>query len=299
MDLSESIGRGFGLSGESIGQGFEFGKANWTRILLYFLVGGLVMLLAAAIGALIGAGVAYFTYEQIGWAVAAAIGVGLFILFFVAGLSVGYAPIFGVVQYIYNNKKAGYFESQNIGTGFKWAVVGIAAFMAVLLAFGGAILAMGTIPVAGVLLFILFYLALIAGAVVVAIIGYYAIYEAALKGMGPVAAIFSSYRLIKANFWETLVFAILAWAISYIAGLVAGVAFYVLYLMGIFLMLVSPIAAVAMIAVAFIVLILLHMVIECFIFPMQVFFYKRIVEGKGMTAGKEKAEKKKAPAKKK
>jgi len=288
MDLSESVGRGFSLAGESIGQGFQFGKMNWKGIFLYYFVAGLIMALAAAAGALIGGGIAYFTYGQIGWAAAAAIGVALFIIIFVAGLSYGYAPVFGAVEYIYNNKKTGYFESSNVGTGFKWAVVGIAALMAVMLAFGGAILAMATIPVAGILLFMLFYMAFIAAVILVAVIGYYAIYEGAIKKTGPVGAIVASYGLIKANFWETLVFAFLAWAISYIAGLVAGVAFYIFYLMGIVLMLVSPIAAVAMIGVAFLVLIALHMLIECFVLPMQVLFYRKIVEGRGMETGKKK-----------
>ena len=288
MDLGDSLMRGFRLSGEGITEGFAFAKTNWKNVFFYYLVSLAVIALAAVAGAVIGGGVAYFTYQSIGWIAACAIGVVLFFILFIAGLSYGYASVFGAIEYIYNNKKAGYFESSNVGTAFKWAVLGIAVIAAIGLVFGGAFLSMATIPLLGILLFMLFYIVFIVAIIVVAIIAYYAIYEGATKKKGPIDAICSSYRLLRANLWETIVFVILMWAIGYITGLVAGVVFYALYFLALIAMIVNPIAAFALIAVAFVVFIILQLAISCFLMPMQVLFYRKIVEGKGMETPKKK-----------
>ncbi len=288
MDLGDSLMRGFRLSGEGITEGFAFAKTNWKNVFFYYLVSLAVIALAAVAGAAIGGGVAYFTYQSIGWIAACAIGVVLFFILFIAGLSYGYASVFGAIEYIYNNKKAGYFESSNVGTAFKWAALGVAVIAAIALVFGGAFLSLAAIPLLGIALFMLFYVLFFIAMVIIAIIAYYAMYEGATRKRGPIDAICSSYRLLKANFWETVVFAIMMGVIGYATGLAVGAVFYALYFLALIAMIVNPIASIALIAVAFVVSIILQLAISCFLLPMQVLFYKKIVEGKGMETPKKK-----------
>ncbi|MEM4272280.1 MAG: hypothetical protein QXH30_01710 [Candidatus Bilamarchaeaceae archaeon] len=295
MGIVESMGRGLNLAAESIGEGFEFAKAKWASIFAYLLIGRLAATIVIFAGIIVGGGAAYLTYKQIGLWAAGALGIGLFILALIGGLTLGYAPLFGAVEFVHGGKKRGYFERSNVDIGLKWA---IAVFIAIVLVFGGAILAMATIPPAEAILFLLFYFGTIFAMIILAIIAYYAVYEAAMEKMGPVKAIMSSYRLVKANFWETLVFALVAWVMSYIAGLGATMVFYILYFAAVLLALVLPAAAIAIAVVVFLALVALHVLIECFIFPMQVLFYRKIIERKGMPAAKASGGKE-APAKKK
>ncbi len=288
MDIAQSIGRGFSLSGESIGQGLEFAKLNWKRVFLYLVFSTLAVIAFAGIGGVLAVAAAYLLPNYIGWSGAITAALAIFSIFFVAGLSYSFGAMFGAMEYIYGGKKIGYFESTNVKTGFMWAALSVIVVLLVMLLFVGAIVSMAAAPIIGMALFMIFYLLFIALAILVSVVAYYAIYEGALKKKGPIGAIKSSFALLKGNFWETIVFAILIGAVSYIGGMVMMLIFYAFYFAGIFATLLFPVAGIALFVVAFMALILLSVLMQCFILPMQVLFYKKIVEGRGMEAPKKK-----------
>lgn len=281
MSFTESLKRGFNLSADSIGGGFEFAKVNWPAVYKYLLVSMIVIFGLAAVGGL-GLFAAATMLSGIDPMITMGAGGIFLVALLVLGMVYGFAASFGCMEFSLSGKRVGYFERENVSVAWKWALFILVIIAIVILFFIGLFYGVSAIgmPV-GILLIFLLELIFIVVALIAAFLAFYAVYEVALRKKGPIEAVFSSYRMVKANFWETLIFMILTGVISTVLGFGAQIAYYILYFLGMLLALANPAIMLVMIVVAFTVMILLSVLIQAIMLPMQVRFYDCIVKGKG------------------
>lgn len=217
MGIGKSLKRGLGFFGEALEEGVAFGKKSILDVLKYYIVSSIAMLAAMVV-----AGVAAFASFLLLFAFSEIAAYALAGLFVLAGLLIGmaysYAATFGATEFIYHNKRVGYFEGKNVDVAFKWSAFWIGIIIVLGgLAIGGTYLLLPSLGSSMILLVLAACLASIPIMLVLVFIMYYVGQELAIKKLGPIAAIRGSYRLVKNNLWETLVFSI---GLAILAGLV-------------------------------------------------------------------------------
>ncbi|MBD3397757.1 hypothetical protein GF412_01345 [Candidatus Micrarchaeota archaeon] len=290
MGIADSLKRGFRLLSEVIDEGMVFGKKHIKAVIGYQLV-SMIAALAAMTVAGIGIFIAMVFVLQYSDIAAFLITAVLLIAGLLVGGTYSMAASLGAIEFIYNGgKKAGYFEGKNVNLAFRWisfwlvAAISVAA-LAILIALGAVYLdTTGTI---GIILAVAAYAVFLLIAILLGIMLYYSNQEIAIKRLGPVAAIKSSIKVFRNNFWETLVFAVLvavgsalvqipvAIVVSGITQLimVASVATAVLAILGI---IVAIIGVAIRIAVA--------LLVESAALILKVKFYQKITRAKKKTS---------------
>jgi hypothetical protein len=210
MGIVGSLKRGFGFLSEAIDEGMDFGKKHLKAVIGYQLVSMIVALAAMVV---VGVGVFLSMLFLIQYSEIAAYIVTAALV--IAGVLVAgtysMAANLGAIEFIYNGgKKIGYFEPDNVSVAFKWVMFWIGLFI-LLLAIVAAIVLLVPMEASGawILVMILVYLVILLVVFIAVLLLYYVNIELAVKKLGPIDAMKSAFNVLKKNFWETLVFAIL------------------------------------------------------------------------------------------
>ncbi|MDD2655301.1 MAG: hypothetical protein PHQ80_01380 [Candidatus ainarchaeum sp.] len=288
MGAWDSLSRGFDLSGDALRETFAFHKVEFRQYIKYWL-----LMTAFDFGAIIAAAIPFAAlfFILVGnhlsgtnlIATAAALSV-LAILLALPFVMLSISTLFSSMRYVMGNMGEGFVHIRDRKPALKYmafyAAISLALFLVLLgaplaLMLGGSLSGSGNASAAGfiggILLFyagiflfiILFYL--------FSFIFTYGVYEIAAEGMGPVAALKRSYALVKSHFWETLVFFLVLFAISYALGVVMQIVLLPFLLV----LLLSPfLGIVLLIPVA----LMLEIVENALLTPFKVFFWMKIRE---------------------
>jgi hypothetical protein len=285
MGAWDSLSRGFDLSGDALRETFAFHKVEFRQYVKYWLA-----MAAFDVGAIIAAAIPFVVLffilvgnylsgmNIVAAAAALAVLAALLALPFVV-LSV--STLFSSIRYVMG-EKGQFVQKRDRRPALKFIVFYAAIYLVMFGLFLGVPFAMmagsalsGNPAVmvasmigglmlfyAGIFLFItLFYLFMF--------VFTYGVYEISADGIGPIVALKRSYALVKANFWETLVFFLVLFAVSYALGMVMEVVLIPFLL----LFLVSPLAGIVLIVP---VALLLGAVENALLTPFNVFFWKKI-----------------------
>jgi len=298
MGIGKSVTRGFNLTGKSISQGIGFGEKNIVAVSVYLILATLIAIVGTIIGVVLGVGIPILFGDSIGMIGAMAVGTILAIIPIIIALSYSYAAQFGAIEFIYAKKRVPYFSRKNVSVAFRWTIFLLAVILIISASLGLLVAGMSLSPILGILAVMLFTLLILALIIVVSIIMYYVMQEMAVKKKGPWEAIGGSYKLIKSNFWETVVFAVILWVGAYLLQLIPGAVFYLVLNIGIVAAIVSPLFL-GIVLVATILYIVVMIIISAAILIAKVGFYRELVTAPEVKTGKKVAKKTKPLAKKK
>lgn len=290
MGIMESLGRGFNLFSESLNGGVAFGKdrENFVSVLKYLVVSSLVGFAAWMVAAALAGIAFFFLLPSTGWWVMAPVAL-ICLLLVVGGYTYSYAANFGAMQFIYSGKKVGYFEDRNLRAACEWSLL-VVALTAIVLGLLAAALFTGVLKqegIAGIFIFfggIVLWLALV---LIFVIVTYYALQELAIRREGAIGAIGASWKLVRENFWETIVLAVFLYVISEVVMLIPSLilSFIIqgaamLFLLGI----AGIVVGAGILVLVFLLVLALGFLVEAVMLIVKVGFYKRIA-GKGAAAG--------------
>ncbi|MFP3949651.1 MAG: hypothetical protein ACLFUZ_00965 [Candidatus Micrarchaeia archaeon] len=280
MAISSSIKKGIGLTGRVFEESLDFVNNQLAKLFFYIIVSMVVSITGIGIGVLVGAGIALFLEGYIGLLGAVIIAAIPALAISIAGLSYGVASLFGGMQYIYSRKEGGYFEEENVQVAFRY-ILFITGIEIVLFGIIGGAIGLGTVYPAfyavGIGLAFLLYLLVFPASVVLSIILYYYMPEMAIKKTGPVESIWGSCRLVKKNFWETLVFIIAVYIVMSIITGIGYLLFFILSYLGVFGSIINPLFL-AIAVGGLLVLVSFVLVIYAASLVLQIKFYKKINE---------------------
>ncbi len=282
MAVSTSIKKGIGLTGMVFEGSLDFLNNHLAKLFFYMLVSMVVSMAGVGAGALAGAGLALFLEGYIGLVGAVVIASIPALALSIAGLSYGTASLFGGMEFIYSKKERGYFEDDNVQVAFRY-ILFIIGIEIVLLGIIGGVIALGTAYPAfyavGIGLAFLLYMLVFPASIVLSLLLYYYMPEMAIKKTGPVESIWGSYRLVKKNFWETLVFIIAVYIVMSIITGIGYLFFFVLSYLGVFASIINPLFL-AIAVGGMLVLMGFVLVIYAASLVLQIKFYKKINERK-------------------
>jgi len=280
------LSRGFDLSGDALRETFAFHKVEFRQYVKYWL-----LMTAFEVGAVIAAAIPFAVLFFIvagnyvsGMNLAAA-AVALSLLAILLALPFAMlcmSTLFSSIRYVVGERAAQFVQKSDRRPALKfiafYAAVYLALFLVFLgvplaLMFGGALSGSPDTAAAGLIGgLLLFYSGIFLFIIVFYLFSFfftYGVYEVAADGIGPVVALKRSYALVKGNFWETLVFFLVLFAISYALGMVMQIVMipFILVLM------VSPIAGIALLIPAMIILTIVE---NALLTPFNVLFWKKI-----------------------
>jgi hypothetical protein len=286
MGAWDSLSRGFDLSGDALRETFAFHKVEFRQYVKYWL-----LMAAFYVGAVIAAAIPFailffmLTGNYLSGMNLAAAAVALSLLAILLALPfamLSISTLFSSIRYVVGERAAQFVQKRDRRPALKYIIFYAAVYLALFLVFlgvplvlmfGGALsgnpTTMAASMIGGMLLFY-------AGIFLFIIVFYlfmffftYGVYEIAAEGMGPVAALKRSYALVKSNFWETLVFFLVMFAISYALGMVVQVVMIPFLLV----FLISPFAGMVLLVP---LAIILGIVENALLTPFNVFFWQKI-----------------------
>lgn len=286
MGAWESLSRGFDLSGDALRETFAFHKVEFRQYVKYWL-----LMAAFYVGAVIAAAIPFAilffiiagNYVSGMNLVAAAAALSLLaILLALPFAMLSMSTLFSSIRYVMGERAAQFVQKRDRRPALKFIIFYAAIYLALFLVFlgvplalmfGGALSGNPSTAAAGLISgMLLFYAGIFVFLIVFYLFSFfftYGVYEIAAEGMGPVAALKRSYALVKSNFWETLVFFLVLFAISYALGMAVQVVMIPFLLV----FLISPfLGAVLLIPVA----IILGIVENALLTPFNVFFWMKI-----------------------
>jgi len=267
MGVWDSLSRGFETGGEALNGTIAFQKLNFWHYVKYYAV---MAALGLAGAAAIATPFALLALLAIGDYLSgtALLGAGALMALLAAALGLFFAMLavstmFASIRYVMGEREMPFLQGRDRRPALKLALfyIGVyillfAVFLGLPLAlmFGGMLsgsqggAAFGLLGglllfYAGIFLFIIFFYFFSFAFI-------YGQYEVAAEGMGPIDALKRSYSLVKSNFWETLVMLLIMLAISYVVGIVVQVALVPLLM----LVVLSPVAGIALLLPAAIIL---------------------------------------------
>ncbi len=279
MGIGKSLKKGMHLTGECVEEGIDFGEKNIIDVAKYIVVGGLIGCAGAIAGILLGIAAFFLLQGYLGELGAGAVAIVLALIpIFICSIY-SFAAQFGAIEFIYTKKRVPYFRGENVSVAVKWTVFMLAVSLLLIVVVGVAISGAIVYPLAGILVFMLAFLVIFIVAIVAGIVTYYVMQELAINKRGPWEAIVASYRVIKSNFWETIIFAIILAVASYVVELVPNTILYMLMQIGIMAAFVNPL----MLGPVFIVVVL-YMLIAILVgsgaLILKVGFYRKITASK-------------------
>jgi hypothetical protein len=287
MGFVESLKRGLSLSTDTAKEGVGFGKARFIECVKYLAYGAL-----AALGVL----VAYAVLVALVYLLAPAIGnLATLVSLGASGVAALIAMFllytsaeFGLIEYVYSGKRVGCFERRNVVSAAKWGV-----FLLLVVLVVGIPLALFTIALFHTELPVDMVVGIVRPILLIAIYGfglaaYFAKPEIAVKGKGPLSAFSGSWNIVKANFWEVVLFAVLLYAVSEAATIIPITILVIGMVIGVLPLFISPgliVVAIAIIALMVLGIFAVSLAVEAASTLLVVRFYRRIA-GKGEGMGK-------------
>ncbi|MBN2122316.1 hypothetical protein JW721_04670 [Candidatus Micrarchaeota archaeon] len=296
MGIADSIKRGLRHSSKVFEEAVDFGKGGFVGVIIYLAVSSLAMLGIAAAAGIVAViayvGISFVVlslapgYSVIGNIGAMAVSVLIALTGVVAGFSYSLAANFGAIEYVYSGKRGGYFEPSNLEVAWKWSLFIVGAIVILALVATGGVYAARVLqigPVVGLLLLIGLMGLAGAGAILAIVALYYSHQELAVNKRGPLEAARASWNLLKANFWESLVFGLILYVLSEI---VMGIPYFFLSLgmqAGLGMMALGPLmigVGGLVLAIFVLLMIALGFIVEAGALILKVKFYKKIAGGK-------------------
>jgi len=276
MGIGDSFGRGIDLAGRALNRAVEFAKVRFFPLLSYFIVSYIVMVAGIVLAAavllilLLPAGLLENPESVPMWSMALGGAIGILLMVFFTSVSMG--TRFCGIRYISTGARQPYISGKMSWKGFLFLLI-FGIIYGIILGLVVLPLALGLIGPGGLLAGILLMYAMLFVAIVlmvaVAFATVYVQFEMAAGDAGPIEALRKSWGLVKNNFWETAVFFLVMWAISYVLGLVVTVP----------IMLLS-VGAIIMPLIGIPLLVILSFVadaaIETIIMPAWVYFWKEM-----------------------
>ena len=281
MGFVKSVKRGMSLFGDSLGEVFGTPKKRFIQIVMYLLVGGIVSLAGWVAGAILGVG-AYYVLGGIGGeAVAVAVGALLALIPIFVSTVYSFSTTLAANQYIYFGKKVEYFEKGNVSLAFRWILFwfGVLVALIVLIAAVFAALVMVGGGLAGVAMMVLVMAMMAAAVIGIFVVGlalYYVTQEMAMDRLGPMDAIKGSFNLMKKNFWETIVFAVILAILMMLFQLLLRAIGYGVGLAG----MINPILLLILLLVFLLFSLAAGLAVESAATILKVRFYKKIARTK-------------------
>lgn len=274
------------MSGDALRETFAFHKVEFRQYVKYWL-----LMTAFEIGAVIAAAIPFAilffiimgNYVSGTNLVAAAVALSLLaILIALPFVMLCMSTLFSSIRYVAGEREAQFVQKRDRRPALKfilfYAAIYLALFLLFLgiplaLMFGGALSGSPDTAAAGFIGgLLLFYAGIFVFIIVFYLFSFfftYGVYEIAADGIGPVVALKRSYALVKSNFWETLVFFLVLFAISYALEIVAQVVLVPFLLVLMF----SPFLGIVLLVP---VVIILGIVENALLTPFNVFFWKKI-----------------------
>ena len=274
------------MSGDALRETFAFHKVEFRQYVKYWL-----LMAAFDLGAIIAAAIPFAVLFFILMGnylsgmnlVAAAVALSLLaILLALPFVMLCMSTLFSSIRYVAGERAAQFVQKKDRRPALKYIVFYAAIYLVMFvlflgipfaMMFGSALSGNPAVMIASMIAgMMLFYAGIFVFIIVFYLFSFfftYGVYEIAADGIGPVAALKRSYALVKANFWETLVFFLVLFAISYALGMVVQVVMIPFLLV----FLISPFAGLVLLVP---VAIILGIVENALLTPFNVFFWKKI-----------------------
>ncbi|MFP3949652.1 MAG: hypothetical protein ACLFUZ_00970 [Candidatus Micrarchaeia archaeon] len=279
MGFLESIKKGMSLFGDSLGETIETPKKRFMQVVMYLLVGTIVSLAGWIIGGILGIGAYYVLGDIGGRTVAVAIGALLALIPIFASAVYSFSTSLGANQYIYFGKKVDYFEKENVSLAFRWILFWFGVLIALIVLIAGifAVPIGGTIAgFAMMVLVVAMVVAAVIGIFAAGLVLYYVTQEIAMGKLGPVDAIKGSFDVMKRNFWETIVFAVLIAILMMLFQLILRLIGYGVGLAG----MINPVLLFILLIIFLLFSLVAGLVVESAATILKVRFYKKIAKRK-------------------
>lgn len=274
------------MSGDALRETFAFHKVEFRQYVKYWL-----LMAAFDVGAIIAAAIPFAVLFFIvvgnylsGMNLAAA-AVALSLLAILLALPFAMlcmSTLFSSIRYVAGERAAQFVQKSDRRPALKFIAFYAAVYLVLFLVFLGVPLALmfggalsgnpGTTAAGFIGGLLLFYAGIFIFLIVFYLFSFfftYGVYEIAADGIGPVVALKRSYALVKGNFWETLVFFLVMFAISYALGMVVQVVMIPFLLV----FMLSPFAGIVLLVPAIIILTIVE---NALLSPFNVLFWKKI-----------------------
>ncbi len=269
--IGNSLDRGWQFSRKAFEDGISFGKHNIFDVTAYLIVATIVGIVGVILAVLLGVGIPLALSGSVGSLGAGAVGTMVALIFLIGAFTYSGAAQFGAIDFIYNKKKVPYFEGKNLSVSFRWIIFVLAIVLLLVAVISLLIMGMGSVPIISLFAFLLLMFLLIFLAIFITIALYYIAQELAVKKKGPWEAVMGSYRLVKNNFWETILFGLILWIVAYIITIIPALIFYGVLMSGIAMSMINPLLL-GIVLVGFILYILVIIVIGAAILTIHVGF---------------------------
>ena len=284
MGIGDSLGKGIDLAGKALNRAVEFAKVRFFPLLSYFIVSYIVMVIGIVLAAvvllilLLPAGLLEDPSGIPMWSMVLGAVIGVVLTVFFASVAMG-TRFYGI-RFISKGIQQPYISGKMSWKGFLFLLL-FGIIYGIILGLVVLPLALGFIGPGGLLAgILLMYVMLFVAIVLMLVVAFATVYvqfEMAAEDAGPLEALRKSWGLVKNNFWETAVFFIIMWAISYVLGLVITIPIMLLSVGAI----IVPLIGIPLLVILSFVA---DAAIETIIMPAWVYFWKE-VRGSRRTKG--------------